>query len=116
MCFQRENPTVLFPFSFERKCIIYVIPVHPCAALSLIFNVRPPYDSFMLLSPPLNTFVIYTCSTISGTSIFYSGHLFFIRRECCVTQRYCCFASVKVFGENSTSDPLTCTLLAEGLG
>lgn len=53
-------------------------------------------------------FVIYTCSAISGASIFHLEHLFFIRRECCVTQRYCCFGWVKVFGENITLDPFTC--------
>lgn len=45
------------------------------------------YCSFMLVTP-FGLFVIYTCITISGASIFYSEHLFFIRRECCMTQRY----------------------------
>lgn len=66
-------------------------PLRPaCSRLLLVFNGGHP---FMLHPPPPppDVLVIYTCRGISAASIFYPQHLFFIRGECSVTLRYCCF-------------------------
>lgn len=103
------------PRSVSFKDItVLILPLNPCAVNSHVRNPEMLHDTFMLVFT-LKVFVIYTCSTNSGASIFYLEHLFFIRGECCVTQRYCCFGSAEVFGENITLDPFTCIWLAEGL-
>lgn len=108
-----KNPT--FSFSLQRNYISYFSFGPMCSDFSYFF-IRGCCMTVLCWFSPQKVFVIYTCSTISGASIFYLEHLFFIRRECCVTQRYCCFGSVEVFGENITLDPFTCIWLAEGLG
>lgn len=104
---QRQIPAALSPF---EGIVFHIFPSHPCV---LLFSVR---GCGMTVLCCFHMFLIYICSTISGASIFYPAYQFFIRRECCVTQAYCCFGSVDVFGENITLDPFTCSWLAEGLG
>lgn len=97
--------------SASRGNIFQVFPLNPCTVLLLLNQGCCTVGLCWF-----HIFVIYTCRTIPAASIFYLEHLFFISRERCVTQRYYCFGSVEVFGENITWHPLTCIWLAEGFG